>query len=147
MNKNYSSSDDTIYSSDSDLWNDSDSNSSTIEDNNEDDKNDDADTIDSTNTIVNNHHDRNEVADPRIVEKARLPLLSNNKGTSNEEDYNMSIINENEDDNTSCPTTAESSQSQNSILSLVNLPNFLDEILDIVQCPISYDTMKIPTYA
>ena len=58
----------------------------------------------------------------------------------------MTIINDNGDDNTSRLTTAESPPSQNSILSLVDLPNFW-EILYIVQCPISYDTIKIPACA
>ena len=82
-----------------------------------------------------------------LQRKPRRAVLNSNNATSNEKDYNMSIINENVDDNTSPLTTAQSSPSQNSILSLVDLPTFLDKILDIVQCPISYDTMKISAYA
>ena len=84
---------------------------------------------------------------PVTYKKENLSLLNNNNDTSNKEDCNMAIINETRDNNTSRPTTAESPPAQNSILSLVELPFFFNKIIGSVQCPISYDTAKIPAYA
>ena len=106
---------------------------------------------------VNNYLSPNH---PRNVEKARFALLNNNNATSTEENCTMTTINENWDNITSRPETAaslplyltpyismQSPIAQNSIWSHVELPIFLDKILDIVECPVSYDTMKIPDYA